>query len=187
MPNRISERDFVARHSFQRLNTTEVAAEPALSGANVPAADVDNDGAIQGEPELENLYAKLLALDASASPTTGVDLDAPSVRPQTTGTEASLGNRQLGDVAALRAVRDGATVLARISGVTQLGVGSVQDALLVVAAAEETRRLRRAQASRCGRHRAPSVAASSTCNGRRERTAARSCTARSTTATWART
>jgi peptidoglycan hydrolase-like protein with peptidoglycan-binding domain len=150
MPNRISERDFVARHSFQRLATADASAEPALSGANVPAADVDNDGAIQGEPELKNLYAKLLALDTSSSSSTGVDLDAPGVKPvynaltmrftQKVGTEASLGStKRLGEVAELRAVRDGASVLARVAGTKQLGVGSVQDALLVVAAAEEAR------------------------------------------------
>lgn len=150
MPNRISERDFVARHTFQKLATADASAEPALSGANVPAADVDNDGAIQGEPELKNLYAKLLALDSGATTTTGVDLDAPSVQPvynaltmrftQKVGTEASLGTtRKLGDVGELRAVREGTTALARVAGTKQLGVGSVQDALLVVAAAEEAR------------------------------------------------
>lgn len=148
MPTRISERDFVARHAFQRLSTAEAGSEPALQSAGIASADVDQDGAIEGEPELKRVYAKLLALDSTSS-AAGVDLDAPAVRPvytaltlrflQKVGSEAPLANQQLEDVAELAAVKQGATILKRSAGVKQLGAGSVQDALLVVAAAEEAR------------------------------------------------
>ena len=149
---RILERDFVARHSAQRLATADAQAEPALRTAGVDAADLDGNGSIEGDPELRSVYQKLLSLDGSATPTTGVDLDSPALLPvyraltarfaQRTGTEGALGTRQLVDVPELLAVRDGAGTLERKPGVKQLGVGSVQDALLVVAAAEEARTAR---------------------------------------------
>jgi lipoprotein-anchoring transpeptidase ErfK/SrfK len=146
---RITERDFVARHAAQRLSTADAATEPSLASAGIGTADVDNDGAIQGEPELRSVYQKLLSLDTSATPSGGVDLDAPGVKPvygalaarftQRTGTEAPLGTKKLADVGELAAVFAGVSSLGRKDGIKQLGVGSVQEALLVVAAAEEAR------------------------------------------------
>ena len=146
---RILEPDFIARHRAQRLATVDAQAEPALRTAGVDAADLDGNGAIEGDPELRRLYQKLLSLDASGSAQAGVDLDNPAVQPvyralnarfaQRTGAEALLGNKRLVDVAELSAVRDGVFVLSRKDGVRQLGVGSVQEALVQVAAAEETR------------------------------------------------
>lgn len=146
---RILERDFVARHAAQRLATADAQAEPTLRAAGVDAADLDGNGSIEGDPELRSVYQKLLSLDGSATPQTGVDLDSPTLQPiyralttrfaQRSGTEAALGARKLVDVPELRAVREGAGTLVRKPGVKQLGVGSVQDALLVVAAAEEAR------------------------------------------------
>jgi peptidoglycan hydrolase-like protein with peptidoglycan-binding domain len=144
---RIRESDFVARHAFARLNTSEVAADPAL-GATVAAADVDNNGEIAGAPELSNLYRKLLSLDTNASAATGVDLDAPAVRPvysalavrftQQAGVEAALGTKTLATVPELAAVAAGAVTMKR-NGQRQLGMGSVQDALNAIAAAAEAR------------------------------------------------
>ena len=146
---RILERDFLTRHSFQRLATADAQAEPTLQAAGVATADLDADGAIEGDRELRSVYQKLLSLDGSGSPQRGVDLDNPAVLPvyraltarfaQRTGTETALGSRRLADVAELAAVKDGAGVLERKSSVKQLGVGSVQDALLEVATAEEAR------------------------------------------------
>ncbi len=148
MPTRITEKDFVARHAFQRLSTADVNAEPALSTAGIAVVDADNDGAIQGDPELKQLYQKLLALDTTSSASSGVDLDAAAVRPvynaltmrfaQKSGAESLLGSKKLADVAELAAVWQGATMLKRLTG-KQLGVGSVQDALGTVATAEEAR------------------------------------------------
>jgi hypothetical protein len=144
---RIRESDFVARHAFARLNTSEVAADPAL-GATVAAADVDNNGEIAGAPELSNLYRKLLSLDTNASAATGVDLDAPAVCTvysalavrftQQAGVEAALGTKTLAAVPELAAVAAGAVTMKR-NGQRQLGMGSVQDALNVIAAAAEAR------------------------------------------------
>lgn len=146
---RILERDFLARHSFQRLATADVQADPSLQAAGVAAADLDANGAIEGDPELRSVYQRLLSLDGSATPQSGVDLDSPAVQPvyraltarfaQRTGTEAALAHKKLADVPELVAVRDGAGVLERKGSAKQLGVGSVQDALILVAAAEEAR------------------------------------------------
>ncbi|OGQ17274.1 MAG: hypothetical protein A2138_17735 [Deltaproteobacteria bacterium RBG_16_71_12] len=145
---RILERDFVARHSFQRLATVDVQADPSLQAAGVAAADLDSNGAIEGDPELRSVYQKLLSLDAGATLQGGLDLDSPAVQPvyraltarfaQRTGTEGTLGGNKLVDVPELAAVKDGAGVLERKAGVKQLGVGSIQDALLVAAAAYVT-------------------------------------------------
>lgn len=144
---RILERDFVARHAFQRLATADVQSEPTLQAAGVAAADLDANGAIEGDPELRSVYQKLLSLDAGATAQGGLDLEAPSVRPlysaltarftQKSGTEGALGTSKLVDVPELSAVKHGAGVLERKPGTKQLGVGSLQDALLIVAAAEE--------------------------------------------------
>lgn len=146
---RILEPDFVARHSFQRLATADVHAEPTLQAAGVAAADLDGNGAIEGDPELRSVYQKLLSLDAGATSTSGLDLDAPNVQPlyraltarfaQKSGAEGALGSKKLVDVPELAAVRAGAGVLARKAGTKQLGVGSLQDALIAVATAEEAR------------------------------------------------
>ncbi len=144
---RIRESDFVTRHAFARLNTSEVAADPAL-GAIVAAADVDNNGEIASTPELSNLYRRLLSLDTNASVATGVDLDAPAVRlvynalavrfTQQVGVEAVLGTKTLAAVPELAAVVAGAVTMKR-NGQRQLGMGSVQDALNVISAAAEAR------------------------------------------------
>jgi peptidoglycan hydrolase-like protein with peptidoglycan-binding domain len=149
MPNRIKEQDFVTRHAFQRLATADARADSALATAGIPAADIDNDGAIEGDRELRQLYHKLLSLDGTATPATGVDLDSPAVGPvynalaarfaQKVGAERALGSQKLADVPELAGVRARATSIARLAGAKQLGVGSVQDALLLVAAAEEAR------------------------------------------------
>lgn len=146
---RILERDFVARHSAQRLATTEVQADPSLQAAGVAAADLDANGVIEGDPELRSVYQKLLSLERGASPTGGVDLDNPAVQPvyraltarfaQKSGTEGALGAKKLVEVSELAAVRDAVSVLERKAGTKQLGVGSLQDALLVVAAADEAK------------------------------------------------
>jgi|GEM_PF-939598 len=144
---RVKEADFVARHAFQRLSTTEVRADPTLAQAGVASADVDNNGEIAGAPELSSLYKKLVALDVGATPAGGVDLDAPSVKPiysalavrfsQQVGVEVPLGTKSLAAVPELSAVAAGAATIARKDGVRQLGMGSVQDALNVVAGAAE--------------------------------------------------
>ena len=144
---RVKEVDFVARHAFQRLSTSELRADPALSQAGVAAADVDNNGEIAGAPELSSLYKKLLALEVGATATSGVDLDAPSVKPvysalslrfsQQVGVESALGTKTLAAVPELSAVSAGAATMQRRDGVRQLGMGSVQDALNVIAAAAE--------------------------------------------------
>ncbi len=142
---RIKESDFVARHAFTKLNTSEVRSDPAL-GAAVAAADVDNNGEIAGAPELSSLYKKLIALDSTSTPATGVDLDAPGVRPvynalavrftQQVGVESNLGSKALAAVPELAGIVAGAVTMKR-NGLRQLGLGSVQDALNVVAAAAE--------------------------------------------------
>jgi hypothetical protein len=144
---RAKEADFVARHAFQRLSTTDLRADPTLVQAGVAAADVDNNGEIAGAPELSSLYRKLVALDVGATPAGGVDLDAPSVKPvysalavrfsQQVGVEVPLGTRSLAAVLELSAVLAGAATMVRKDGVRQLGMGSVHDALNVIAGAAE--------------------------------------------------
>lgn len=139
----------MTRHGAQRLATADAQAEPTLRAAGVDAADTDANGTIEGDPELRSVYQRLLSLDSSATPQTGLDLDHPAVQPvyralnarfaQRVGTEAALGTRKLVDVPELLAVKDGVFALTRRDGVRQLGVGSVQEALVLVAAAEETR------------------------------------------------
>jgi peptidoglycan hydrolase-like protein with peptidoglycan-binding domain len=58
---------------------------------------------------------------------------------QMTGVEAPLGNKKLSEVPELAAFSSGVVVISRRDGVRQLGVGSVQDALNVIAADVERR------------------------------------------------
>jgi peptidoglycan hydrolase-like protein with peptidoglycan-binding domain len=142
---RIDQQAFVNRHANQAAPTAPLANNPVT--APVAAADVDHDGTIAG-PELSEAYKKLLALepgittldDAGQGPSsTAYRAFALQLR-QAAGVEPKL-RGPLSSVRELSAAFSGApgTAIRRVDGVRQLGVGSLQDALNVTAAAETAR------------------------------------------------
>jgi peptidoglycan hydrolase-like protein with peptidoglycan-binding domain len=149
---RIKSTEFLNRHQFQAVDKTSLtaAADPQLKALGNAPIDDNGDGVIDGAGELGKLYTQLLALDPQGTPQTGFDDAGPAGRVygalatllrQRTGQDAPLGNQTLAQIPALAAVIAGGpgVVLHRVDGKTTVGTGSLQDALKVVAAADEAK------------------------------------------------
>ena len=141
---RVKLQDFLTRHQFQAVDVRNLQATPTLTPLAQAPLDVDGDGMVAGPAELEGLYRQLLALEPSATTTTGFDTTSPAGQAystlstllrQKTGTDAALGSRALSSTPELAQVFAGGTppvVLKRVDGQKTAGTGLLQDALNVV-------------------------------------------------------